>query len=135
MLKCKICGKEFEANLERHYIARDNGKSGLTVIVSNDEVKLYDAFDCPSCGCQVIAQERKRNLVVEDFEEDEEELDAEEDKEEHDGCCGCKYEDKLEYQFPCSSCKGTAENDEQYYGRKDCFEEKRNGGTNERKRI
>lgn len=29
MLKCKICGCEFNAVKERHYISRDNGKVGL----------------------------------------------------------------------------------------------------------
>ena len=64
MLKCKICGKEFEANLDRHYVARDNGKTGIAVAISNYEEKLYDAFDCPACGCQVVAQERKRQYIV-----------------------------------------------------------------------
>ena len=30
MLKCKICGTKFPAIEERHYIARDNGKTGLS---------------------------------------------------------------------------------------------------------
>ena len=61
MLKCKICGIEFPAIKERHYIARDNGKTGLSsAFGSNDEEKIYDSFDCPMCGCQVVAQERKR---------------------------------------------------------------------------
>lgn len=58
MLKCKACGKEFEANLERHYVARDNGKVGICF--TGTEENLYDAFDCPVCGCQIIVQERKR---------------------------------------------------------------------------
>lgn len=61
MLKCKVCGTEFPAIEERHYIARDNGKTGLSsAFGSNDEEKIYDSFDCPMCGCQVVAQERKR---------------------------------------------------------------------------
>lgn len=83
MLKCKICGKEFEANLERHYISRDNGKSGLSVLVSDCEVQLYDTFDCPACGCQLIAQERKR-LYAEKCEltiEEETEIVEEESRE------------------------------------------------------
>lgn len=35
MLECKICGSKFNAIIEKHYIARDDGKTGL------------DAFDCP----------------------------------------------------------------------------------------
>jgi DNA-directed RNA polymerase subunit RPC12/RpoP len=61
MLKCKICGCEFNAVKERHYISRDNGKTGLTAAFgSNPEDKLYDTFDCTACGCQIVAQERKR---------------------------------------------------------------------------
>lgn len=85
MLKCKICGKEFEANLERHYISRDNCKSSFSVLVSDYEVKLYDTFDCPACGCQLIAQERKRdflqNLVYTTEIEEETEMEEEENKE------------------------------------------------------
>lgn len=63
MLKCKICGTEFPAIKERHYIARDNGKTGLSATFSsNDEEKIYDSFDCPMCGCQVVVKERKRNF-------------------------------------------------------------------------
>lgn len=76
MLECKVCGCKFNAIIERHYIARDNGKSGLaTAFGSNPEEKLYDAFDCPSCGSQVVTQERKRSYIpicCEDCKEDEE---------------------------------------------------------------
>ena len=69
MLKCKICGTEFPAIRERHYIARDNGKTGLsTAFSSNDEEKIYDSFDCPMCGCQVVAQDRKRTYRIPDKE-------------------------------------------------------------------
>lgn len=27
MLECKICGTKFNAVIERHYLARDNGKN------------------------------------------------------------------------------------------------------------
>lgn len=65
MLKCKICGTEFPAIKERHYIARDNSKIGVVVMVAKDEEKIYDAYDCPMCESQVIAQERKRILEPE----------------------------------------------------------------------
>lgn len=64
MLKCKVCGCEFNAITERHYIARDNGKSGLAVAFGSEpEERLHDAFDCPACGCQIIVQERKRDYI------------------------------------------------------------------------
>ena len=65
MLKCKICGTEFPAIEERHYIARDNSCTGAVVVFSKDEEKIYDAYDCPMCGSQIIAQERKRILEPE----------------------------------------------------------------------
>ena len=66
MLKCKICGTEFPAIKERHYISRDNGKTGFSsAFGSNDEEKIYDSFDCPICGCQVVAQDRKRTYGIE----------------------------------------------------------------------
>lgn len=113
MLKCKICGKEFEANLERHYVVRDKGKTGLATIVSNDEEKIYDVFDCPSCGCQVIAQERKRKLFEGNlFDEEHEEgccncncKENIECVEEHDGCLDCKYVSFKPDEYPCVVCK------------------------------
>lgn len=64
MLECKVCGTKFKAIVERHYIARNNGKIGLAVSLdSTAEEGLYDAFDCPMCGCQVIAKERKRDYI------------------------------------------------------------------------
>ena len=74
MLKCKICGTEFPSIKERHYIARDNNKTGAVVVFSKDEEKIYDAYDCPLCGSQIIAQERKRNFEPDnicDFSDDE----------------------------------------------------------------
>ena len=67
MLKCKICGTEFPAIKERHYICRDAGKIGLSAALgSKDEEKIYDSFDCPMCGCQVVAQDRKRTYGTAD---------------------------------------------------------------------
>ena len=61
MLECKICGCKFNAVEERHYISRDNGKSGLAVAFGSEpEEKLYDTFDCPSCGCQIAVQDLEK---------------------------------------------------------------------------
>ena len=69
MLKCKICGTEFPAIKEGHYICRDAGKIGLSAALgSKDEEKIYDSFDCPMCGCQVVAQDRKRTYGTADKE-------------------------------------------------------------------
>ena len=63
MLKCKVCGKEFEAVKENHYIAREGIKTGALANLASNEEKIFDAFDCPYCGCQYIAGERKRSFI------------------------------------------------------------------------
>lgn len=74
-IKCKVCGCEFPPVAERHYIARDNGNVGLVAAFqSNAEENIYDAFDCPMCGCQVVVNERKRSYIPcieEDFEDED----------------------------------------------------------------
>lgn len=76
MLECKVCGTKFNAIVEKHYVARDNGKTGLAVAFgSNSEESLYDAFDCPMCGCQVIAKERKRSYIPYTPDEEDENND------------------------------------------------------------
>lgn len=62
MLKCEICGFEFNAVIEKHYISRDEGKTGLAAISGGIEAVEYDTFDCPQCGCQYVAQKRKRAI-------------------------------------------------------------------------
>lgn len=80
--KCKVCGVEFALIAINHYVARDPGKTGLAAALGvTPEGALYDAFDCPHCGCQNIMQERKRTLIrncdmVEDAEECEDEAEA-----------------------------------------------------------
>lgn len=65
-ITCKVCGFEFFPDLTRHYIARDPGKTGFAAAFqSNDEEEQFDAYDCPSCGSQVIAQVHKRKAPME----------------------------------------------------------------------
>ena len=80
MMKCNVCGCEFHALAEKRYTARDNTSIGLAIAFNRDEEKIYDAFDCPMCGCQVIAQERKRDYSY--GEQAEPECDWEEAEEE-----------------------------------------------------
>lgn len=70
MIKCKICGCEFVPVINKHYITRDNGESGFSTMVKHIEGNLYDTFDCPACGCQVITQERKRSFTNTCLEEE-----------------------------------------------------------------
>lgn len=68
-MECKICGKDFELKVDNHYIVRDEEiqRLGIASIVGSNtekESKLYDAFNCPYCGCQNVVQERKRPAFV-----------------------------------------------------------------------
>ena len=76
MIKCKFCGCEFTPVIDKHYITRDNGESGISTAFKHVEGNLYDTFDCPACGCQIVAQERKRTFIdvcfAEEVDDDEE---------------------------------------------------------------
>lgn len=68
-IKCKVCEYEFDAVKSSHYISREDGKYGLSAISGGYESKIYDTFDCPVCGCQVVIQERKRVYVSKSIED------------------------------------------------------------------
>ena len=86
MIKCKVCESGLVPSVDAHYVARDNGESGLATMIKSAEGKLYDAFDCPICGCQIIAQERKRIYVQpnEVATVDDEDVDETDDEDEVD---------------------------------------------------
>ena len=54
---CPVCGMRIDLPKNAHYIAREDSNPGNFL----GEVKLFDAVDCPICGCQKILQTRKRN--------------------------------------------------------------------------
>ena len=63
-IKCKVCGTEFPAIRERHYISGDLTKTGLAVSFgSTSEPALWDSYDCPNCGCQVHVPGRNRRYT------------------------------------------------------------------------
>ena len=66
MLECKVCGCKFILFKYSHYIARDNEKTGslANVFSADAESTLYDAFNCIQCGCQIVAQQRKRAYIT-----------------------------------------------------------------------
>lgn len=73
MAVCNVCGAEFKLIAIQHYIARDNDVQGaIAALESHDEPDIYDAFDCPYCGCQYIAQPRKRKVFPVNEEDDDE---------------------------------------------------------------
>lgn len=57
---CKVCGMEFPLMKSDHYVAVGGAK--LTLI-GKEEPNLYDAIDCPYCGCQHLLNIRERNYT------------------------------------------------------------------------
>lgn len=57
MTTCKICGRDFPLIIEDHYTAKEASPTGLAAL-SGVPRKLFDAFDCPHCGCQNVMQQR-----------------------------------------------------------------------------
>lgn len=98
MTTCKVCGRDFALIAEEHYIAKDPQKGGFAASITGEAVYMYDAFNCPHCGCQYIAQPRKASAELDD-------IVAIREAEEHDGCVDCVYQDKLGDEEPCRDCK------------------------------
>lgn len=53
-IKCKVCGKKFEPQIENHYTATED--KGLNGFFSGSQ--SYDCFDCPACGSQNAVTKR-----------------------------------------------------------------------------
>ena len=55
-MKCKVCNKRFKLNKVDKYLAviRPVGLTCLT-----ERSKIYEAFDCPKCGCQNLVSIRE----------------------------------------------------------------------------
>lgn len=63
MIKCNVCGKQVELRKENRYEVLIKASTLQKSFGVKDQ--LYDAFDCPHCGCQMLMHERfpakKRN--------------------------------------------------------------------------
>ena len=60
-ITCKVCGKAFYPKSE--YIAKDRVISGgISAAIGGNsaEPEIYDAMDCPVCGCQQVLKKRLR---------------------------------------------------------------------------
>lgn len=60
-MKCNVCSRRFELNKRNKYMVEKN--EGLLASVFSK--KVYEAFDCPKCGCQNIVNIRETMLYGE----------------------------------------------------------------------
>lgn len=56
MVKCSICGEQIELRKENRYEVLIKVSALQKSFGATDQV--YEAFDCPKCGCQMLMQER-----------------------------------------------------------------------------
>ncbi len=57
MTTCKVCGRDFPLIAEEHSTVKEPSPTGLTAL-GGVPIKMFDAFDCPHCGCQNVMQQR-----------------------------------------------------------------------------
>lgn len=58
MRTCSVCKRDFPLMREDRYTVSERKKTGLVAAFGNAEPGLYDAIDCPHCGCQNVLQVR-----------------------------------------------------------------------------
>lgn len=56
MVKCSICGEQVELRKENRYEVVIEAGTLQKSFGAKDH--LYEAFDCPHCGCQMLMKER-----------------------------------------------------------------------------
>lgn len=54
-MKCTICGKRF--SVKKKYVYNVVFKQNEVLTFAGDVI--FDAMDCPNCGCQHLLKERK----------------------------------------------------------------------------
>lgn len=63
MWYCEVCGREFALMHEDRYTVREEKRGGLAAAFADTpEPTMWDAFDCPYCGCQNRVIIRKREV-------------------------------------------------------------------------
>ena len=65
MRTCAICGRDFPLLIEEQYVATEPNLKGFAAIAGGTEPTLWDAFDCPHCGCQNRVNPRMRLFCCE----------------------------------------------------------------------
>lgn len=60
-MKCKICGKRMKLLAENRKEIRKTPSLGEALTKSGGGKQIFEAFDCPHCGCQNIVNIRECN--------------------------------------------------------------------------
>lgn len=72
MVKCSICGEQIELRSENRYEVVI--EAGVLQKSFGAKDQIYEAFDCPHCGCQMLMQERfpvKNEIKIAEERKDE----------------------------------------------------------------
>ena len=64
MLKCKVCGFEFEAKSENRYTSRSGGRDGLFSAAMSKCISLTSAFMTPSIALRVGVSTWHRSAIM-----------------------------------------------------------------------
>ena len=67
MYKCKTCGKRMRLTAAARYEIVDK-PIGLAILT--EKPKIFEAFDCPRCGCQNIVNIREPKYIYPDTGEE-----------------------------------------------------------------
>lgn len=62
---CKVCGSKIVPRKANRYTVVDRVTAGgiaNAMTGTYTEPEMYDAFDCPVCGCQMIAKKRLKKV-------------------------------------------------------------------------
>ena len=114
MIKCNVCGEQVELRKENRYEVLIKASTLQKSFGIKDH--LYEAFDCPHCGCQMLMQERFQ--AKEEVKVTEDDLSSKECV--HDSCncvehdCSCDVQtetcddSKNEFLTPIESVKQIA---------------------------
>ena len=78
MIKCNVCGKKVWLRKENRYEVLIKASTLQKSFGAKD--RLYDAFNCPRCGCQMLMHERfpaknEIKIAEESVEEDDNHID------------------------------------------------------------
>ena len=59
-IRCNICGHKFYLNKEM--VKEVSESNSLLDNLSGKQIKIYNAADCPKCGCQIVLCPRLKEI-------------------------------------------------------------------------